>query len=228
MLGSSSSNPDNAEVWSWLGRVSAEQGKWAKAVNEFDMALKKGEEDKYIRYFHAVLCLETGDMRGYRDTCAALLERFGLDADPRTANRVAWSCALGPDAVPDLSRPRRLVKKAVKESPGTYQYLNTLGAVLYRAGAYDDAIRTLDEAMKAHGQEGSAWDWLFLAMAHQRAGHPEEAQRWYDRAARWIEQAEQGKVYEPYHAQDLPAWSQKLEFRILRREAEALLRAPGR
>jgi len=219
-------NPDNAEVWYWLGCVSAEQGEWAKAAKDFDTALKKGKEDKDIRYRHALLCVEIGDTRGYRDTCAALLGRFGLDADTGTANSVAWSCALGPDAVHDLSQPVRLAEKAVAESPGTYLYLNTLGAVLYRAGAYDDTIRRLDQAMKAHGQGGNAWDWLFLAMAHQRAGRPEEARRWYDKAASWIEQAEQGKVQDPYL--NLAFWWNKLELRVLRREAEALLRSSGR
>ena len=217
-------NPDNAEVWSWLGRISAEQENWAKAKSEFNMALQKGEEDKYIRYFHALLCLQAGDMRGYRETCAALLERFEPDTDERTANRVAWWCALGPDAVLDLSRPLGLVNKALVESPGKYQYLNTLGAVHYRTGAHDDAIKTLGKAMEAHGQEGGPWDWVFLAMAHQRAGRPKDARYWYNRADHWIKQAEQGKVYEPYQAPDLPAWSQKLELGVLQREAEALVK----
>ena len=217
-------NYDNAEVWSWRGRASAKRGEWAKAAKDFDTALKKGKDDKEIRYLHAVLCLETGDTKGYRDTCAALLGRFGPDADPGTANSVAWCCALGPDAVHDLSQPVRLAEKAVAESSGECWRLNTLGAVLYRAGAYDDAIKRLEEAMKAHSQGGTSLDWLFLAMAHQSAGRPEEARHWYDKAASWIEQAEQGKVQDPYLFGDLAAWQQKLELRILRREAEALVK----
>ena len=34
---------------------------------------------------------------------------------------------------------------------------------------------------------GDAIDWFFLAMAHERLGHKDEARTWYDRAAAWMD-----------------------------------------
>ena len=36
------------------------------------------------------------------------------------------------------------------------------------------------------GDGGSAIDWLFLAMAHWQLGQQEDARRWYEKAAQWI------------------------------------------
>ena len=35
---------------------------------------------------------------------------------------------------------------------------------------------------------GKSSDWLFVAMSHWRLGNREEARRWYDKAAAWMDQ----------------------------------------
>ena len=82
--------------------------------------------------------------------------------------------------------------------------LNTLGVALYRAGRIDEAIARLDESVKAFGG-GVPQDWVFLAMAHHKKGHVEEARR-------WLEKTRAGVNDDP-------------EVRLLLREAEALLKA---
>ena len=60
-------------------------------------------------------------------------------------------------------------------------------------------------------------------MAHQRLGHVEEAKKWHDKAAQWIERETRKKPKEPAAANPLP-WNRRLTLQLLRREAEELLK----
>jgi Flp pilus assembly protein TadD len=53
-------------------------------------------------------------------------------------------------------------------------WLNTLGAALYRAGRFDEAIRRLEEGLQSRGG-GNPADWPLLAMADHRLGHRDQA-----------------------------------------------------
>jgi hypothetical protein len=53
---------------------------------------------------------------------------------------------------------------------------------VYRAGKPQEAVRELGEAVRLHGVDGSSWARLFLALAHQRLGHADQAKRWRDKA----------------------------------------------
>jgi hypothetical protein len=44
-------------------------------------------------------------------------------------------------------------------------------------------VGALNESVRRR-KGGDAFDWLFLALAHAKLGRPDEARRWYDRAAR--------------------------------------------
>ena len=66
--------------------------------------------------------------------------------NPETAEWVAWTCALAPDAVADLSQAITLANKASKKRPNDDLFQNTPGAVLYRAGRFEEAIERLTEA----------------------------------------------------------------------------------
>ena len=89
--------------------------------------------------------------------------------------------------------------------------LKTLGAALYRAGRFEEAIRRLNESIQARGDGGDPQGFAFLAMAHHRLGHRDEAKRWLDKLV----------AYQPKEGSDF-SWDD-VEIRILRREAEAVL-----
>jgi hypothetical protein len=72
-----------------------------------------------------------------------------------------------------------------------------------------------------------AWDWCFLAMAHHRLGHDDEARRCLAEAGRWIDEANRQEEVDPSHTR--PAWGHWHERAVsvlLLREAEALLKGP--
>jgi hypothetical protein len=110
---------------------------------------------------------------------------------------------------------------AVASRSRAYAGLNTLGAALYRAGRLEEAVQRLSEAVRTSGGDGTYADWLFLALAHQRLGHGEEARRWLDQVVRWMDRADWSR---PTDAGSSPTWPVRLEAQLLCREAEALVK----
>jgi tetratricopeptide (TPR) repeat protein len=94
-----------------------------------------------------------------------------------------------------------LARKAVELHPQPGGCYNTLGITLYRAGDWNAAISALEKSRELR-QGGDWYDWFFLAMAHWRLSHKEEAQRWYDQTIAWLEK-NQDKLArnKPKHAQ---------------------------
>ena len=92
------------------------------------------------------------------------------------------------------------------------------------AGAgFEEAARRLTEADAAFGKGKNpewpgAYTWLFLALAHERLGHTQQAREWLAKAVCDIEQP-------PSERAGLNrGWTRQLTFRLLCREAEALLK----
>ena len=114
---------------------------------------------------------------------------------------------------PNLSETVRLAELAVNGAPEQSKayLLNTLGAALYRAGRFAEAVRRLEEGIQKRKGVSSEADWVFLAMAHHRLGHHEEARRWLDRFR------DRGPNLDP------SAFWHELEIRLLRAEAEAVV-----
>jgi WD40 repeat protein/tetratricopeptide (TPR) repeat protein len=214
---------DDWQVWLDRALAHAEASRWDKAAADYAKAVNLGATSATVLTHHALLRLAVDDTKGYRRVCAELLERFGRTGSLKTANNIAWVCGYGPDAVADAARPIGLAEAVAAAHPNKYGALNTLGAVLYRAHRYGDAVQKLQEAMAARPQGGTAFDFLFLAMAHQRQGHTAEARDWLGKAVEWIDQAEDGKPPDP--SVRLPLfWIQRLELQLLRREAAAQVR----
>jgi tetratricopeptide (TPR) repeat protein len=147
------------------------------------------------------------------DVTAGLLDQFRETSSPPIAANVAWYGALTRDGAGDPEGLVRLAEFAVKRLPSTEKAsaLNTLGAALYRAGRSEDAIRRLEEGGRLRKGADEPLDWPFLAMAHHRLGHREEARRWLDRLHNRQASTDPNKFWE------------EMEFRLLRSEAEALI-----
>jgi tetratricopeptide (TPR) repeat protein/tRNA A-37 threonylcarbamoyl transferase component Bud32 len=108
----------------------------------------------------------------------------GAGADAR--NTFAWLLVDCPDTtVRDPARAVGLAKQAVALDPEDGRYWNTLGVARYRVGDYPGAVAALEKSMALSG--GSAYDWFFLALAHGRLGHGQEARDWYARAVRRLD-----------------------------------------
>jgi len=165
--------------------------------------------------------LGSGNIEKYRQRCAGMLERFGETEKPAEAHWVSWTCVLAPHAVEDFGQPVRLAERAVDSDPNNDQNVNALGAILYRAGRFDEAVRHLGKLTDAREQgkelptsTSPAYTWFFLAMAQYKLGNSDEAKSWLDKA---LERAEQ-------EMQSEPAWNRRLTLQLLRKESESLIR----
>jgi hypothetical protein len=124
------------------------------------------------------------------------------------ANDLAWLLANAPDpAVRDPASAVELASQTAQTNPSCATYWNTLGAAHYRAGDFHATIAALSRAVDLT-EGGTAFDHVFLAMAHAQLGDQEQARHWLDLAKLWAEQ------HSPDHA----------ELTSLRAEAKSVLR----
>jgi len=205
--------PFSGAVWTDRGQFYLVRSQPEKAAAVFRDAVQLLPEDFSFRYHQIQAMLAAGDSNGLRQACSELLGRFHEMTEAGTANRVAWSCALAPGAVADRQAPVRLAEIALAGYPAGYKYLalNTLGAALYRAGRYDDAIHRLKEGIQLRDGTGVGPEVVFLAMSHHRLGQRAEARRWLDR------------LRNRHPSADPDQFWNELEIRLLRSEAEAVI-----
>jgi tetratricopeptide (TPR) repeat protein len=191
----------------------ARNGQWKLAAAAFGKFVEQEPDNPALRFPHIRSLLAAGDSAGVRHACDDLLKRFGTHLEPG----LVWSCVLTPDAVGDHEALVRLAEPALASHPEVGRersdVVNTLGAAMYRAGRFEEAVRRLDESIETRGDGGDPRGFAFLVMAHHRLGHHDEARRWLDKLV----------AYQPREGPDF-SWDD-VEIRILRREAESLI--PG-
>jgi WD40 repeat protein/serine/threonine protein kinase len=203
------------------GIAHAFLGHRREAIAEFDLRHIEGLRDFNPWYWTAVVHQAVGHCDGYRAACAGMLRLFGTEdkQTPAKARQVtAWACALCPDAVDDLAPALALAGRGQDEHPEDPTDMQTLGALLYRAGRFEEAVAQLAAAERPPtGSHSPPVDGrYFLAMAQHRLGHGGEARRWLEEANAQVDQA---------LGETLP-WYRRLSLQVLRREAEALI-GPG-
>jgi tetratricopeptide (TPR) repeat protein len=209
----------------WIGRAQhrATRGRWADAAADYEKVIRdRPISDDCIAYAAILLLLE--DKSRYQQFCNDLVTRYGESPEEGAASVLARICALGPAEDAELSTLLRWATLGAKDElnvPNSDGWLS-LGLTQYRAGNYDQAIKSLTRAhVPLHvGREQS---WLLLAMAHHRLGNAQQAQKCMETAKRLID------IRSPAHpfTYEFGAvdWT---ELQLLSREAEALIGAPNK
>jgi tetratricopeptide (TPR) repeat protein len=195
-----------------LATMRAADGNWVEVARLLNLAWERGQP-RWSN--HALACLKAGDRDGYRRVCESHLSEAETRGGPADRNDAAWLCALHPDALADPGRAVKLAEVALAESSSEARasYLNTLGAVLYRAGRHRDAIATLQKGIKLSGTSDLE-DWVFLGLAHHALGETEEAKRWLEKVRA-----------EPQPGSGEFSWA-NVERQLLREQLEVALAAP--
>jgi len=206
-----------------IGKANGRLAQFEPSLRGYSRALALHDTDPTLWRAGAVLYLHVGDVEGYRTACEQMLRHYTQTTTGQDYE-VAWVCSIGPGAVTDWARPVQVAEKSVAISPKNSAYLTALGAVLYRAGRYEEALGRLDEAMKENTYGGSLSCWLFLALAHHRLGHAAEARSYLDKAAAWLDQSTPEKPRDARMGATPVLWSHWLEAQLLRCEAEAVIR----
>jgi tetratricopeptide (TPR) repeat protein len=141
------------------------------------------------------------------------------------ARSTAWVCALRPGTLEDYSVAITLARQALDRQLNSRTkcdtltgYRETLGAVLFRAGQYEEALRHVQaESEKyADSKHLPARIAFLLAITHQRLGHAADARMWLDRANKEADE-ELNNTAKP------PDWSLRLELSLFQREARELI-----
>jgi tetratricopeptide (TPR) repeat protein len=212
--------PNFPQVRLWLADTYLEAGKFDEVRRCLEQAAQLDPLNEQPLLRLAKVHLLRRDNPNYRATCARMLDQFEQVKNPRTANNVAWACALAPDAVKEMDRAVRLARRAVELQPGKPNNLDTLGAVLYRAGDMGGTIEQLSRSRPIGAT--ALYDRLFLAMAHHRSGHLEEARDLFEGVVHQLDASERVKTGSP-RGLVLDPW-QKGELSLLRAEAEKLIK----
>jgi serine/threonine-protein kinase len=137
-----------------------------------------------LLFASVVLAMTVGLARAWKNEKAALQT---AEAQRKAAQEARWNA--------EMQR---------KEADRT----RNLGVAQYRAGQYQDAIRTLQEGIRIRTDDGEPLDWLYLALANHKAGHAQEARDWLTKATK------AGAI-------SAVPWQQRMELQLIRAEAEA-------
>jgi tetratricopeptide (TPR) repeat protein len=209
------------------GWAYANRGQWDKASADFVKATQCKEPDEGAWYSRAMLYLRDGNLSGYREVCSDMLQRFGMGA--------TWTCTLAPNSGADPAQIVELAEKLLAKSSRDHWHVNQLGAALYRAGRFEEAVKRLTEAteLSFHPyRTNMLHTWFFLAMSHHRLGYTDEARHWLDKAMQGTDEALKSPAESLGKSGNSdgvisPNWNRRLTVRLLRREAEQLIRGPG-
>jgi WD40 repeat protein/tetratricopeptide (TPR) repeat protein len=211
--------PSHPGALQFRGWARAALGEWDRAAEDLAKASRLAGASAEVWRQLALLHLQRRDLEGYRKACTGLLRHHGKTSQPTTAATLAWICALGPDAVPDLVGPSQLAQAALARAENSYR-LRSLGAILYRRGQWESALHRLNRSQELQSRN-TPTVWLFLAMAHHRRENAREARKWLERTGKWIEQARRNKNAGVHW--DKINWEERVIIEALHREARDLI-----
>jgi WD40 repeat protein/Flp pilus assembly protein TadD len=204
--------PEDREAWALRGRAFGELSKLEQAAADLDKAISLGMNAPRVWHQRALLYLAAGDQAGYRKTCLHLRRRFGDSDDPQTLLLVGWTCALGPEALPDIKPLLKRLERAKVDTPESARKDLVQAALLYRTGQFAQAGRTLTEPAKKVSDELKVESAILLALCEHQLDHKDKAKE---------SLAKVGNNDDP--AMKSRLWDERLAVRVLRGEAEKLV-----
>ncbi len=172
---------------------------------------------KWHRFFLGVALARPTSRRGGNCRHAATLERFSRDESRGSATRPEVSQRSSWRGGRPVGLARRCKPKPTRSlrDPNLTWWHYVLGLARYREGQDERAIEDLAKSLRL-GADWSAiaLNYPVLAMAHHRLGHADEARKWLAKAHDVVP----GEASMPD-----AIWWDRLEFLLLRREADALI-----
>jgi serine/threonine protein kinase/tetratricopeptide (TPR) repeat protein len=206
----------------WLYRLRVDAcialKKWRQVAADAVLRTKAEPGNPHLWYCEAAARLGMGDVPRYRSVRTGLLAQFEDTKEPWVASHLCTVCAAVPAEPKEAEAMLRLAELGVKGSSGS---LRVRGAINYRAGKYEAAVADFERSAPIVPRR--AWDWLFLAMAHHKLGHTEQAKDFLNRAEKWIERAERMRARGS--RETWPSWWEPLEVEQILKEAQELMRS---
>jgi tetratricopeptide (TPR) repeat protein len=182
-------NPDDAEAHHRRGHALYRLKRYDEAIADFTAALKASPNNAHLLASRGSAAARRNRLDEAIADCEEALRLKPSPADreslARLCNNLAWTLATGPASTRNPARALYLAWHALELTPDQASSLKTLGIAHYRAGQYAEAIASLEKSLSAGTGESDASELFFLAMAHHRLGHADQARDCFDRAVRW-------------------------------------------
>jgi tetratricopeptide (TPR) repeat protein len=196
--------PRDAEISHLLSTLHAAQGRWDDAVRDYDMLRPSFPNYLFTR---AAAALAGGDEASYRQGRDRLLALVEASSNMEFVEVLAArACALPEKTEIDPARLLRLLEGPLKEYEGLVKELRdnpqsvrarpngawsgvlwrlrAQALVWLRTGRPRDAVRQVDDLLKADPDHNPAIAHLLLSIAHKQLGDQEESDRAFERALR--------------------------------------------
>lgn len=206
--------------WQEYFRLISEQ-RWSEVADLLHRMIAAGNADYLPLYRLAHVSLQLDDQAGYRVACQRMLSTFADHEGLSEANGTAWICVLRPGALEDYSLAIRLARHAYDlrfKSGVLVGYQETLGAVLLRAGQYEEALQHLQTANEAPADRKVSPARLayLLALTHHHLRHEADARMWLHRGHQEAERELNDSLQQP-------TWIQRLNLQLFQDEAARLI-----
>ena len=191
---------------------------WDAANQDWTLAFEQGFRDVKTSCFLALVQLHRGDEQNYCRVCAQMVDELGATTEEDARFRFAWACAHGPLALNDLTVPLEVASSLVEANPDCAAYQCTLGALLYRAGRYDEAAERLRKATGAFAlnpsdQFSTLYPKVLMAMVQWKLGDDTKSRELF---------AEVQANYDDA-VNSASSWNRRATLELFRREAEGLI-----
>jgi WD40 repeat protein/serine/threonine protein kinase/Flp pilus assembly protein TadD len=203
-------------------------GRWGPVLAELEAAAAAAPHSPESDFGVAGSRLALGDRAARTSALRDLIDRYGGTSDFRLII-TSWLCGIASDVDLDRERLTRALRRAQDVNPSfsllvpRYQLADPLGVALLRAGRFTEAIERLQAIDAARGKGSNASSQLYLALAHHHLGHAEDARRLVADARAWLAEFRRDPLHPSWPLARRPATIDRLEWRMLLREADDLV-----
>ena len=208
--------PEAAWIYHLRAQACIQLKQWDQAAADLARVTEARPKDIRSWYEQAAARLGAGDLEGYRNARRRIIANFRDDSDATIVGQVCYVSAVLPLATEEAEILLNMAEGITTPSPRSPRLR---GAINFRAGKYETAIADFNQAASTFPRR--AWDWLFLAMSHQKLGHKDEARRALTEAIDWIERTNRSRAGEPTNVWF--GWYESLEVAQILKEAKRLV-----
>jgi tetratricopeptide (TPR) repeat protein len=145
-----------------------------------------------IMYYLALVRLLAGDDQGYQELCDRIVRDANRRDTPLAAGALSRTLSIGSATTTDTAAAIRLAENAAAAEPKVSWHGYSLGVAQYRAGQFEEAIRSLEKSLSVDpAWLGRCQTFSVLAMACQKLDRHKEARDWLAKAKPALVELEQ-------------------------------------
>jgi tetratricopeptide (TPR) repeat protein len=196
-----------------------EMGQMVHARADLSAIMKGDVTANYESYLSVLLALKLGDIGAYQELCQDYVSAAEKSDEPMAMHFAAWTAALVPDALTDYEPAIALAEASVEAAPKDRQFQTGLAAIQMRAGLYEQALASLEKSkqLESTSRSSDAYAAFFQAITQHHLGRTSLARESLAEATALADQELSDETKRP-------GWNRILTLKLLREEAEALLK----